>query len=67
VHSWLAKRGYRLVKIDSEESSPSNAQKKSEVKQITCENKKTDANEENSSLIVSPTTEAHRNADYNGP
>ena len=55
VHSWLAKRGYRLVKIDSEESSPSNAQKKSEVKQITCENKKTDANEENSSLIVSPT------------
>ena len=58
VHSWLAKRGYRLVKIDSEESSPSNAQKKSEVKQITCENKKTDANEENSSLIVSPTTEA---------
>lgn len=58
VHSWLAKRGYRLVKIDSEESSPSNAQKKSEVKQITCENKKADANEENSSLIVSPTTEA---------
>lgn len=58
LHSWLAKRGYRLVKIDSEESSPSNAQKKSEVKQITCENKKADANEENSSLIVSPTTEA---------
>lgn len=58
VHSWLAKRGYRLVRIDSEESSPSNAQKKSEVKQITCENKKADANEENSSLIVSPTTEA---------
>lgn len=58
VHSWLAKRGYRLVKIDSEESSPSNAQKKSKVKQITCENKKADANEENSSLIVSPTTEA---------
>ena len=58
LHSWLAKRGYRLVKIDSEESSPSNAHKKSEVKQITCENKKADANEENSSLIVSPTTEA---------
>ena len=57
VHSWLAKRGYRLVKIDSEESSPSNAQKKSKVKQITCENKKADANEENSSLIGSPTTE----------
>lgn len=57
VHSWLAKRGYRLVKIDSEESSPSNAQKKSEVKQITCENKKADANEENSSLIVTPVTE----------
>lgn len=58
VHSWLAKRSYRLVKIDSEESSPSNAQKKSEVKQITCENKKADANEENSSLTVSPATEA---------
>ena len=58
LHSWLAKRGYRLMKIDSEESSPSNAQKKSEVKQITCGNKKADANEENSSLIVSPTTEA---------
>ena len=57
VHSWLAKRGYRLVKIDSEESSPSNAQKKSKVKQITCENKKADANEENSTLIGSPTTE----------
>lgn len=58
VHSWLAKRGYRLVRIDSEESSPSNAQKKPEVKQITCESRKAGANEENSSLIVSPTTEA---------
>lgn len=58
VHCWLAKRGYRLVKIDSEESSPSNAPKKPEVKQITCEPKKTGANEENSSLIVSPATEA---------
>ena len=58
VHSWLAKRGYRLVKIDSEESSPSNAQKKSKVKQITCENKKADANEENSCAIVSPATDA---------
>lgn len=58
VHSWLAKRGYRLVKIDTEESPPSNAQKKSEVKQITCESRKAGANEENSSLIVSPATEA---------
>ncbi len=58
VHSWLAKRGYRLVKIASEESSPSNAQKKSEVKQITCESRKAGANEENSSVIVSPATEA---------
>ncbi len=57
VHSWLAKRGYRLVKIDTEESSPSNAQKKSEVKQITCESREA-GNEENSSLIVSPATEA---------
>lgn len=55
VHSWLAKRGYRLVKIDSEESSPSNAQ---EVKQITCESKKAAANEENSSVIVNPAPEA---------
>lgn len=58
VHSWLAKRGYRLVKIDSEEFSPSNAQKKSEVKQITCENKKADTNEENFSVIVNPAPEA---------
>lgn len=57
VHSWLAKRGYRLVKIDTEDSSPSNAQKKSEVKQITCKSRKA-GNEENSSLIVSPATEA---------
>ena len=58
VHSWLAKRGYRLVRIDSEESSPSNAQKKPEVKQITCESKKAAANEENSSVIVNPAPEA---------
>lgn len=58
VHSWLAKRGYRLVKIDSEESSPSNAQKKPEVKQVTCESKKAGASEENSSVIVSAATEA---------
>ena len=58
VHSWLAKRGYRLVKIDSGESSPSNAQKKPEVKQITCESKKAAANEENSSVIVIAATEA---------
>ena len=58
VHSWLAKRGYRLVKIDSEESSPSNAPKKPEVKQITCESKKAAVNEDNSSVIVNPTTEA---------
>lgn len=57
VHSWLAKRGYRLVRIDSEESSPSNAQKKPEVKQITCESRKAGANEENSSVVVSPATE----------
>ena len=58
VHNWLAKRGYRLVKIDSEESSPSNAQKKSEVKQINCESRKAGASEENSSVIVSAATEA---------
>lgn len=58
VHSWLAKRDYRLVKIDSGESSPSNAQKKPEVKQITCESKKAAANEENSSVIVNPAPEA---------
>lgn len=58
VHSWLAKRGYRLVKIDSEESSPSIAQKKPEVKQITCESKKAAANEENFSVIVNPAPEA---------
>lgn len=58
VHSWLAKRGYRLVKIDSEEPSPSNAPKKPEVKQITCESKKAAANEENSSVIVNPAPEA---------
>lgn len=58
VHSLLAKRGYRLVRIDSEESSSSNAPKKPEVKQITCESKKPGAAEENSSLIVSPANEA---------
>ncbi len=58
VHSWLAKRGYRLVKINSEESSPSNTQKEPEVKQITCESKKADANEENSSVIVNPAPDA---------
>lgn len=58
VHSWLAKRGYRLVKIDSEESSLSNAQNKPEVKQITCESKMAGANEENSSVIVNPTSKA---------
>lgn len=58
VHSWLAKRGYRLVKIDSEESSPSNAPKKPEIKQITCESKKAGAADENSSVIVSLTPEA---------
>ena len=58
VHSLLAKRGYRLVRIDSEESSSSNASKKPEVKQITCDSKKPGAAEENSSLIVSPANEA---------
>lgn len=58
VHCWLAKRGYRLVRIDSEESSPSNAPKKPEVKQISCESKKAGANEETSSVIVSQATEA---------
>lgn len=57
VHSWLAKRGYRLVRIDDEESSPSNAPKKPEVKQITCESKKVGAAEENSSVIFSPAAE----------
>ena len=58
VHSWLAKRGYRLVRIDSEESSLSNAQKKPEVKQITCESKKAGTNEDNSSVIVNSASEA---------
>ena len=58
VHCWLAKRDYRLVRIDSEESSPSNAPKKPEVKQISCESKKAGANEETSSVIVSQATEA---------
>lgn len=58
VQNWLAKRGYRLVRIDSEDSSPSNAQKKPDVKQNACESKKARVNEENSSLIVSRATEA---------
>lgn len=58
VQSWLAKRGYRLVRIDSEESSPSNAQKKPQVKQITCDAKKAGANGENSSVIINPVNEA---------
>ena len=47
MHSWLEKRGYRLVKIDLEESSSLNVQN-AEVKQITCESNKAKA----SSLIV---------------
>lgn len=58
VQNWLAKRGYRLVRIDSEDSSPSNAQKKPDVKQNACESKEARVNEENSSLIVSRATEA---------
>ena len=58
VQNWLAKRGYRLVRIDSEDSSPSNAQQKPDVKQNACESKKARVNEENSSLIVSRATEA---------
>ena len=50
VRSWLEKRGYRLVKIDSEESSSLNVQN-SEVKQITCESNKAKAPKA-SSLIV---------------
>lgn len=50
VHSWLEKRGYRLVKIDSEESSSLNVQN-SEVKQITRESNKAKAPKA-SSLIV---------------
>ncbi len=58
MHSWLAKRGYRLVRIDSEESSPSNGQKKPQVKQSTCDAKKAGAHEDNSSVIISPANEA---------
>lgn len=61
VQTWLAKSGYRLVKIDSDESSPSNAPKKPEVKQITCESMKAGATAENSSLIVSPAAEVPDN------
>ena len=58
VQSWLAKRGYRLVRIDPEESSPSNAQNKPEAKQIPCGSRKAGANEENPSVIVIAATEA---------
>lgn len=58
IHNWLAKSSYRLVRIDSDEPSSSNAPKKLEVKQITCESKKAGPNEETSSVIVSPATEA---------
>lgn len=51
VHNWLAKSGYRLVKIDSEKSFPSNAQKTEEVKQTTCV-PKSEENKEDSSLII---------------
>lgn len=50
VHSWLEKRGYRLVKIDPEETSSLNLQN-SEVKQISCESNKAKAPKA-SSLIV---------------
>lgn len=46
------------MRIDSEESSPSNAQNKPEVKQIPCGSRKAGANEENSSVIVIAATEA---------
>lgn len=58
VHTWLAKSGYRLVRIDSDESSPSNAPKEPEVKQLTCETKQAGATEENHALIVSQVSEA---------
>ena len=51
VHNWLAKSGYRLVKIDSEKSFPSNAQKTGEVKQSTCV-PKSEEHKEDSSLII---------------
>lgn len=51
VHNWLAKSGYRLVKIDSEKSFPSNAQKTEEVKQTNCVPKSVE-NKEDSSLII---------------
>ena len=51
MHNWLAKSGYRLVKIDSEKSFPSNAQKTGEVKQTTCVPKFVE-NKEDSSLII---------------
>lgn len=51
VHNWLAKSGYRLVKIDPKESSPSNAQKTEGVKPITCESEPVEAKED-SSLII---------------
>lgn len=51
VHNWLAKSGYRLVKIDSEKSFPSNAQKTGEVMQTTCV-PKSEESKEDSSLII---------------
>lgn len=51
VHNWLAKSGYRLVKIDPKESSSSNAQKTESVKPITCESEPVGAKED-SSLII---------------
>lgn len=51
VHNWLAKSGYRLVKIDSEKSFPSNAQKTGEVKPSTCVPKSEENKEDSSSLI----------------
>ena len=57
IHNWLEKSGYRLVRIEPEESSPSNAPKKPEVKQITCE-KAGAITEENSSVIANSAPEA---------
>ena len=56
VQNWLAKSGYRLVKIDSEKSSPSNAPKTEEVKQITCEPKSVETKEGPSLIIQEAST-----------
>lgn len=58
IHNWLEKSGYRLVRIEQEESSPSNASKKLKVKQITCESKKAGSTVENSSVIANSAPEA---------